>query len=721
MIKSSFSLTGRFQFRLFATCSFVLTSKSIPKIDPKWLYATDIPITKPKYYNYKQTQQPKNFILFSDNDSINLEKTFNLLKSGKGHLDSSIVTVNEDNLFKVDFGTQTSDSNGNNHHLIKMGPIYWDGPIYEVRRGTWFDSEGSPFNPKISAQLEDAYLSIKPYKRENSADFDNLEKSNLFPLENLSDNEIKIFGRYILFLNSTTACLLPDKSFLSKIQLNIVKSLSLNIPTFSDIKIIYRGYANIKKPHDSMSTNSSKSIGELKPTEDSNQNLDQKKKETEELNEVQEDEKLTEAMRVEIESDYNDDKECHNPYDCNDREVDHLILCVHGIGQLLGTRYQYINFVHTINVLRKSLKRVYSKNPQFQEIAYPNYEKYSENESMDERLISEMKHNCRIQVLPIFWRHKIDFESAKKDLKLPSLSDISIGGVKQIRDLVGDVLLDVLLYYDPFYFNAILNEVTTEANRIYDLYSKYNPKFKGKVSIIGHSLGSAITFEILSKQPEQLENKNNQGKLNFPVDNFFALGSPTGLFNLIKRKKIGSRQIYNLDNTENIMSLPRCNNYYNIFHPSDPVAYRVEPLISRTYSEFMPCSIPNLLDNPLDSIKQQLESITNISEKFVEKAANALELKFGSTVEKKEQKEDFDEKKSNKVKISKDSFDIMKGCNYSGRVDYALSEGYFDISIISAIGSHVSYFEDENVAGFLLKELLTKNKNDLREYAKLNK
>ena len=63
--------------------------------------------------------------------------------------------------------------------------------------------------------------------------------------------------------------------------------------------------------------------------------------------------------------------------------------------------------------------------------------------------------NNRIQILPISWRHKIDFhpqtslksydENGK--LRLPSLAQISVDGVKSLRNILGDVVFYILLYY----------------------------------------------------------------------------------------------------------------------------------------------------------------------------------------------------------------------------------------------------------------------------------
>lgn len=65
------------------------------------------------------------------------------------------VPVNEDFLFDVDIETR------------ELAPVYWLGPIYEVRRGSWFYQEGSGIRPceeNLSTQLEEGYLKIKPFR-----------------------------------------------------------------------------------------------------------------------------------------------------------------------------------------------------------------------------------------------------------------------------------------------------------------------------------------------------------------------------------------------------------------------------------------------------------------------------------------------------------------------------------------------------------------------------
>lgn len=136
----------------------------------------------------------------------------------------------------------------------------------------------------------------------------------------------------------------------------------------------------------------------------------------------------------------------------------------------------------------------------------------------------------------------------------PSLDDITIEGVAFARSLISDLALDVLLYQSA-YREQISEIVFKEANRIYNLFVERNPGFKGKVHIMGHSLGSAIMFDILCRQQElkkQVEQSKNPLRIwpsesrksaakdprdltfDFEVDDFYCLGSPIGLFQMLK-------------------------------------------------------------------------------------------------------------------------------------------------------------------------------------------
>ena len=94
-----------------------------------------------------------------------------------------------------------------------------------------------------------------------------------------------------------------------------------------------------------------------------------------------------------------------------------------------------------------------------------------------------------------------------------------------------------------------------ESNRICRLFRERNPEFSGKVHIVGHSLGSAIMFDILCRQKEQQptdpgmrsnplnfppsqerteSNDANGLQFEFDIEDLYCLGSPIGLFQMLK-------------------------------------------------------------------------------------------------------------------------------------------------------------------------------------------
>lgn len=341
-----------------------------------------------------------------------------------------------------------------------------------------------------------------------------------------------------------------------------------------------------------------------------------------------EEEEVRQREEKEIQNDYRDQEG-----DEQNREIEHLVLVTHGIGQRLGLRMESVNFVHDVNTFRKTLKAVYGESADLQ--------------ALNNEVSSETK-NCRIQVLPINWRHKLDFpkQSLKHNRKehdlgdagfgeeedYPNLDDISVEGVPAVRNLITDLALDILLYQSPAYKDHITRIVLEECNRIYGLFKERNPSFHGKVSMVGHSLGSAIMFDILCRQEEDKQSQrkgptrqHRKGehpmKLDFEVEDFYALGSPIGLFQMLKGRTIAARQNPTSENTSgksssdpfldpasmsksnlsNTMgtssselptSSPKCQQLFNIFHPTDPISYRIEPLISPAMASLKPQPLP---------------------------------------------------------------------------------------------------------------------------------
>ena len=47
---------------------------------------------------------------------------------------------------------------------------------------------------------------------------------------------------------------------------------------------------------------------------------------------------------------------------------------------------------------------------------------------------------------------------------------------------------------------TIVSEVSSEMNRMYEIFKSRNPSYQGGVSVVGHSLGSVILFDLLYHQ-----------------------------------------------------------------------------------------------------------------------------------------------------------------------------------------------------------------------------
>ncbi|KAI1109017.1 DDHD domain-containing protein [Nemania sp. NC0429] len=715
-----------------------------PPMNVMWFHAVDIPKSKPQFLRIKKQQEnakpavPKKFAAFSKVDSRSLENAYqNLLEEiedGRGKpaanqhtrtrsnshrsraasteeeqsigLDrhtSSIpsglrVPVNEDFLFDV------------NIEQRELIPAYWLGPIYEVRRGTWFYQEGSSLRPceeNLAAQLEEGYLKIKPWTypinrvRSDSgtqnvtpkASTDNLKTAAKSQAENPSKpsplqpvvphqpQTYRLFGTYMnsvaTYQDSTTAWLSSEGVFnwvTSTVYQRFAGGGYMN-----GIKLV-RGYTEPGKVKDSKrpptpttATLPPQPTGDDKQAEQDQQDRTLKRRsappavrsdaadnardsheaptETKQresqlkrhissyIESAEGPEKQEEHIRLRQEQEIQDDYTGQDG-ETQGREIEHLVLVTHGIGQLMSMRMESINFVHDVNMLRKTLKSVYAHSEDLKALNSDS---------------GTGPGNSKIQVLPVCWRHLLDFPKRREkkgetDLgdmtaeedDYPSLEDITIEGMAFARSLISDLALDVLMYQSA-YREQITGIVLKESNRIYKLFLDRNPDFKGKVHIIGHSLGSAIMFDILCRQKhlprnaeplrnplkfwpshERLEASRDHKDLSFDfdVEDLFCLGSPVGLFQMLKGRTIASRYQPNAVPSESPLSpeymedpflsasgtsaqhisavtglplsvsSPKVAQLFNIFHPSDPIAYRLEPLVSPAMSSLKPQALP---------------------------------------------------------------------------------------------------------------------------------
>ncbi len=91
------------------------------------------------------------------------------------------------------------------------------------------------------------------------------------------------------------------------------------------------------------------------------------------------------------------------------------------------------------------------------------------------------------------------------------------------------------MYLTPEYCEAILQSVTSQINDLYHMFHKVHPFFRaigGKCSLVGHSLGSVIAWDILSILKDNLEKNIPKSDANDPIHHDCP-SSPTRVHSLM--------------------------------------------------------------------------------------------------------------------------------------------------------------------------------------------
>ncbi|KAF3922025.1 hypothetical protein ABW20_dc0106192 [Dactylellina cionopaga] len=706
-----------------------------PPVLARWHYAVDNPIRKPfqKEADLNNPAKPAvKFVPFGQQDSRNIETAFLELserddvktaleaekpwtsrrkdsdEGGGSPADTKeeedvTVPVNEDYLFDVH---------------VKKRELTRNNKV-DVRRMERADQEfcgrkeGSTLRPleeKLSDQIERGYIKFKPYRQKlpaaitlaaSTATSEQSKKLDVPPTGQPDPLPTPGLGQqwpllgpwlntFVIYSDATTAWLMTDDIY-GKISSTLFQRMTSG-QNLGGVKLV-RGWVD-KSPivkdkpatsvggsrpvtptpgkagskRSSMVVDPKKGVSPKAPAKEEETNPEHagrmalERKMSHLLGMGDDHEDPEKVMEDEMKEDYKNSDENEN-----DREVEHLILVTHGIGQRLSLRMEAVNFIHDVNVFRKTLKDVYGGSPDIQHL----------NAELD-----NAPKNCRIQVLPVCWRHLLNFpKEALRANRLnsgyatnmtqgehdigdpdddgiydsyPALDDITVEGVPAVRSLITDLALDILLYQSA-YRDHIARIVVRESNRIYELWKKRNPGWNGRVSLCGHSLGSAIYFDVLCR--EGFKGKQVGEGLKFKCDSFFAFGSPIGLFQMLEGKSIAARtpisKVMMMDTEPHDamtppeerfdyfggfdvgnsvvdinISSPLCGQLYNIFHPTDPISYRMEPLVTKAMSEIKPQNLPytkkTLLGNQLAGLTGIGQSITSLWSNFSAGVASSI-------------------------------------------------------------------------------------------------
>ncbi|KAG0628641.1 hypothetical protein M758_1G042200 [Ceratodon purpureus] len=200
-------------------------------------------------------------------------------------------------------------------------------------------------------------------------------------------------------------------------------------------------------------------------------------------------------------------------------------------------------------------------------------------------------------------------------------------------------------------------------------------------------------------------------KLKFKVETFYAVGSPLGMFLALRNIRIGLGTGTEYWQDEGIdEEMPACRLLLNIFHPYDPVAYRLEPLICKEYVDQKPVFIPYHKGGKRIHIGLQEfgEDISMKSKAFVSSiGAVGTRVAHVFTSKKDDSLAEEEERERNRKKPKTYGQMVMERLTGSqeGRIDCMLQDATFEHQYISAISSHTSYWQDLDTALFILKHL----------------
>jgi len=677
----------------------------------------------------------------------------------------------------------SSSRNPSSHHvenfylsppvtLIKR-PTMWrfHGPGDEVRRGVWLlDTKRhglQPYSEESAAVLEDAYLFLKWSFFQNTRGDESGIDSVLLTVQVASpDGEEQQLVQF-RSLSQVTA---------------IQKTLGGAFSVFKSR--VYRG-ANVRVEQSTdcaddgvVGENCEKNAAE--GLDESQQDMEQRENDTlavvpyeEDIKSIHDDTDSNMSLAAPM---YNSTESGAATEEINtDNDIEHLILVVHGIGEMLRSTDLFgmalgptQSIVECCSWLRKN----------HEEVLNVQVSNANRNKSTSQTRLDMGYNDCkegRVEYIPIEWHEAFGLQSRRgpstdvvsessstfkgtnyreRNSSLPTVRDISLRAIPHLRAFANDTALDILYFMSPDYHDIIIDIVTEEMNFIVERFRRLTG-FQGHVSLMAHSLGSIITWDILAHQIASAKHPSSTGyiptheyrsssfplssvhsdnnlpskgeslhqendttqalpekekseeypQLSFQVMNTFMLGSPVAVFLMIRNQHKPLDESY---------SLPGCSRIFNIFHPYDPAAYRIEPLIDPKNADAEAKIITHwkggfrvqyqtkilwkkIVEN---TWKTQKNLIAAVEKGMTE--MGILDTRMDDFME--EEEDDYVISESDDVKIQPVNCGKL---NQGNRIDYMLQEKEIEISneYVFALAAHSTYWGEKDLSSFVAREL----------------
>ncbi|XP_076641508.1 phospholipase DDHD1 isoform X1 [Halictus rubicundus] len=348
-------------------------------------------------------------------------------------------------------------------------------------------------------------------------------------------------------------------------------------------------------------------------------------------------------------------------------DIDHIVFVVHGIGQ------------------KRDTGKIIRNTTSFRDCVDWLKQKYFPNS------------NYRVEFFPVEWRSSLKLDGDIVEAITPY-------SVLSIRHLLNSSAMDILYYTSPLYGGEVRAGLQKELNRLYFMFASRHPGWKGKVSILAHSLGCVIVYDIVTgwmgpdtRPPSPETQEVLLQRLQFSIENLFCLGSPLSVFLALRTRSPSNRT--------DVMPQGLCKRFYNIFHWSDPVAYRMEPLLERGYSKIEPVLIPSYGEVEGQQMEQPPPPISVADQTF-----------SPTETDEREENPDMSNRTSDKGwslwglvragwNAKEDaSTPIQPGQELSQRLDYVLRAS-LGRNYLYTVAAHTTYWSNYDVAYFVLTRL----------------
>ncbi|XP_053757930.1 membrane-associated phosphatidylinositol transfer protein 2 isoform X5 [Panthera pardus] len=210
-----------------------------------------------------------------------------------------------------------------------------------------------------------------------------------------------------------------------------------------------------------------------------------------------------------------------------------------------------------------------------------------------------------------------------------------------------------------------------------------------------------------------LDGTGAAGKFDFEIADLFLFGCPLGLVLALRKTVIPALDVFQLR--------PACQQVYNLFHPADPSASRLEPLLERRFHALPPFSIPRYQRYPLgDGCSTLLaDALQTHSTVFQEHAAPSSPGTAPAT-------RGF--RRASEISIASQVSGMAESYTASSiaqtkwwgqkRIDYAL----YCPDALTAFPTvalphlfHASYWESTDVVSFLLRQVMRHDNSSILE------